>query len=84
MQYSLVILITTVANILTIMIIAEALLSWFLPPDHPIRAALGQILNPIYAPIRRIIPAMGAMDITPIVVLLLVQVIEQVVLSFLR
>ncbi len=84
MSNALLILITTLANILTILIIVDTLLSWVLPPFHPIREALGRVLQPMYAPIRRVIPPLGAMDITPLVLLLLVQVIAQIAGTILR
>ncbi len=84
MSSALLILITTLANIFTLLIIVDTLLSWVLPPFHPIREALGKVLQPLYAPIRRVIPPMGTMDISPLVLLLLVQVIAQIAGSILR
>lgn len=77
-------IIITIANFLSILIVADAILSWILPPFNPIRAALGRILQPLYAPIRRVVPSLGGMDFTPIVALLLIQVIEQVLTIALR
>lgn len=66
-------------------IIARALLSWF-PirpgnPFYPLAVILHQITEPILAPIRRVIPMIGMFDITPIVALVLIQVISQVLRS---
>jgi YggT family protein len=52
-------IITTIANILSLVIIVNAILSWFLPPLHPIRETLDRILQPIYTPIRKVIPHWG-------------------------
>jgi YggT family protein len=62
-------------------IIARALLSWF-PirpgnPFYPLAAILHQITEPILAPLRRVIPMIGMIDITPIVALVLLQVLSQ-------
>ena len=76
--------IITLANFLSIVIVADALLSWILPPFNPIRAALGRVLQPLYDPIRRVLPSMGGFDFTPIVALLVIQVIEQVLFLVLR
>ncbi len=76
--------ITYLANILTILIIADTLLSWVLSPFHPLRQALGRILQPLYAPIRRVIPPMGMMDFTPLITLILIQVLAQIAASILR
>lgn len=75
--------IITLLNFLTLLIIADALLSFILPPYHPVREALGRILQPLYAPIRKILPTMGMMDFSPIVLILLIQVVERIIISVL-
>ncbi len=84
MRSTLLIIITTLANILTILIIVDSLLSWVLSPYHPIREALGRVLQPMYAPIRRVIPPLGGLDLTPLVLLVVVQVVAQIAATFLR
>jgi YggT family protein len=41
---------------------------------------LTEILNPLLAPIRRILPSMGPLDLSPLVLLVAIQ-IAQIVLS---
>ncbi|HYU18367.1 MAG TPA: YggT family protein [Chloroflexota bacterium] len=66
-------------NILQFAIIIRALLSWFNPrPDNPLVILLNDITEPILAPLRRIVPRLGMIDITPIVAILLLQVIQRV------
>lgn len=84
MGYALTIIIQTIGQVLTVAIIADALLSFFLSPYHPIREALGRILQPMYAPIRRIIPSAGGLDFSPIVLILLIQVIESLLVALVR
>ena len=38
--------------------------------------ALERMTDPIYRPIRRVLPAMGGLDLSPAVVLILLQIIE--------
>lgn len=71
-------IISTLAQFLSLLIVADALLSFILAPNHPVREAIGKILQPIYAPIRRFIPPMGMFDFTPIVVLILIQVLVMI------
>ncbi len=73
----------TLLNFLSILIIANALLSFVLPPYHPVRETLERILRPLYAPIRKVLPPMGMFDFTPIVLLLLIQVLERIIISVL-
>ena len=63
-------------------IIARALLSWFnLGPSHPLVRILYDLTEPILAPLRRFIPTIGMIDITPIVAILLLQLIQSVLLG---
>ena len=51
---------------LSFMIIANALLSWFLDPTHPIRDLLAKLVNPVLRPIRRITDRLAATSSLPI------------------
>lgn len=84
MNNAFVILISTIAQVLSLLIIADSLLSFVLAPYHPVREALGRVLQPIYAPIRKVLPSTGMIDFTPLVVLILIQVIEQILISIIR
>ena len=68
-------------TLLSFAIIARALVSW-LPIDryHPAIQFLDWITEPILAPLRRYIPPVGGMmDITPIVALIILQVLKAIV-----
>lgn len=63
-------------------ILARVFLSWMnISPYHPVVRALDRVTEPILAPLRRVVPPIGMVDITPIVALLLVQLLERVVTS---
>lgn len=66
------------AQVLSLLIFLRAILSWF-PVDRgsPLVAALDQVTEPILEPLRRIIPRIGMIDITPLVAILLLQLIAQ-------
>ena len=67
-------------EVLTIAIFARAIISWFpVNPGNRLVALLYQITEPILNPLRRIIPRMGMMDITPIIAIILLQVIARLV-----
>lgn len=56
-----------------IAIIATVILSWVAPMSHnPAVGLLHQLTEPVMAPFRRLIPPMGGLDLSPIVVLLLI------------
>lgn len=73
-------------TILGFAIIARALLSWIqIDPYNPIIQVLFQITEPILAPLRRFIPPIGGMmDITPIVALIILQILQAIVDSAFR
>ncbi len=67
-----------VLSLLILMIFVQVVLSWLLAFNiinmkNPIVAqiyyGIEKILGPLYAPIRKVIPAMGGLDLTPIVLL---------------
>jgi YggT family protein len=69
-------------QVLTMAIFARVLLSWFpMRDDHPIKILLMEITDPILKPLRRIVPSLGMLDITPIVAMFLLQILQSVILS---
>lgn len=74
--------ILTVAQVLTIAIVIRAILSWFPAMSHnALTAFLFQITEPILAPLRRIIPRPGMIDLSPLAAIIILQVISQIVVS---
>ncbi len=52
-------------------VIVRVVLSWIMQdPRHPFFVLVAQITEPLMAPVRRIMPPMGGLDLSPIVVLL--------------
>jgi YggT family protein len=66
------------AQILSLLIIISAVLSFFMSPFHPIRLMIDRIVNPMLAPIRRVVPAIGAIDFSPLILLILIQVVSSI------
>ena len=76
-------IICLVANLMVIAIIARALLSWFnMDPRSPLIQALNQITEPVLEPIRRIMPRLGMIDLSPLVAILLLQFISNGLQNF--
>jgi|YNPNPStandDraft_1061719.scaffolds.fasta_scaffold24002_5 YggT family protein len=72
-------------NLLSLAILARVILSWFnVNPFHPVVSFLDAITEPILGPLRRVIPPIGMIDITPIVALVLLQVVETILLSLVQ
>jgi len=63
-------------EVLTIAIILRAILSWFSPrPTNRLAIILYRVTEPMLAPLRRIIPRAGMVDFTPLVAIILLQLI---------
>jgi len=70
-------------QVLVIVIIADAILSYFVDAYHPIRKFTGSIVNPMLDPIRRIVPNVGMFDFSPLILLIIVQVLGGLVVNLL-
>jgi YggT family protein len=64
-------------NIYFFALLATIILSWVAPgSSHPAIYLLHQITEPIMAPVRQILPPMGGLDFSPIVVFILINVVQ--------
>ena len=79
-------------NILWWIIIVQAVMSWLLMFNvinthnefvRQLWLVLERITEPLYRPIRRIMPDFGGIDLTPIVVLILIAILQRAVLPYL-
>lgn len=73
-------------SVLTWLIIIQVILSWLLAfnvlntSSAGVRAfalALDRITAPLYRPVRRILPDFGGIDFSPLVILILIQVLQK-------
>ncbi len=69
-------------QILTWSIIARALMSW-LPIDQgsPLVQMLFRVTEPIIDPIRRVMPSTGMLDLSPMIAIIVLIVMEQMIHS---
>lgn len=75
----------TLLTVLWIAIFARAIVSWFpISQDGPIVRALDAITEPVLEPLRRVVPRVGLFDITPMVAILLIIVIQGLLSSSVR
>jgi YggT family protein len=76
-------LIDLLARGILVLIFANVLISYFLDPYHPLRRNLSRFVEPLLAPIRRILPPVGMFDFSPFVLIILVQVAGQILIRLL-
>ncbi len=79
----LVLFINALSQLLFWLVLIDVLLSYFMDPYHPVRRALDSVVEPMLAPIRRILPPLGGLDFSPLVLLVLIQVLARIIISLL-
>lgn len=72
-----------VTRIIVLLLFVHVVLTYFMSPFHPIRHWIDRIIEPMLTPIRRIIPTIGMIDFSPLVFILLVQLLNLVIKSIL-
>lgn len=66
-----------VVNIYFFALLAMIILSWIAPASrHPALLLLFQLTEPVMAPFRRMLPNMGGLDFSPILVFILINIIQ--------
>ena len=70
--------VSLIISLLTALLIIQAVLSW-IQPSSPVQYILHQLTDPMLQPIRRALPLVGGIDLSPLVALLLLQVLSMVI-----
>jgi YggT family protein len=85
---SLIQIILLILNVIWFIVIAHVIMSWLInfnvlnrhqPLVWQIWSGLERLLEPIYAPIRRILPNMGGLDLSPLILLIALYAIEIII-----
>lgn len=75
-------LIVILARVLNVAILIRVFLSWVpINPRSRFAQFIYEMTEPIMGPIRRLIPSIGGLDLSPIIALLLISVAERVLLT---
>jgi YggT family protein len=86
-------IVSLLLTLFTYVIIIQAILSWLLAFNvislmndfvRSIWNGLKVVTEPIYRPIRRILPDFGALDLSPLVVLLILYILNGIVMPTIR
>jgi YggT family protein len=64
-----------------LVILLKVILSYFMDPYHPFRQSVDRLIDPLLKPIRQIIPTAGRFDFSPIILIILVEIIAMVIKS---
>ena len=67
-----------ITTLLVLLILTHVVISYFMSPYQPFRMWVDRLVEPMLRPIRRVIPLIGMFDISPIILLLLIQFIGSI------
>ncbi len=79
-----------IIDIVWFFVIAQVIMSWLIQFDvlnvrqplvYQIWSMLNRILEPLYAPIRKVIPPMGGIEITPLVLLVTLFIAQRLLIN---
>jgi len=76
--------VNAIITVLTYGVIIYTLLRFFMDPYHPSINALGQVIEPMLAPIRKHVPHMGGFDFSPLIFIIVLQVLGSILTAMLR
>ncbi len=81
---SLISIVNTIFTVYVYLVLARVLISW-VPhnPSQPIFKFIYEVTEPVMAPFSRLIPNIGGIDFSPIVVILAIEVLQKIVISIL-
>jgi len=70
-------LVHLVIRVLILVIVVQALLSWVMDLDHPVRQFVDRLVNPFLEPIRRLMPPTSrGVDFSPLVLILILYLLD--------
>lgn len=71
-------LLARLLDLYSIVVLVAVVTSWIrLPPEHPVVRVTSALTEPLLGPIRRVLPAMGGLDFSPMVLLLGIQLLRR-------
>ena len=81
MQYALITGINWITNLLVFLILVYVILSFFMDPFHPIRRTLDRIVEPMLSPIRQVVPPMGGLDFSPLILWIVIRLVSSLLIN---
>jgi YggT family protein len=69
-------------NIYSLVILARVLMSWLnVNPYSPVAQVIFNLTEPVLAPVRNLLPPAGGLDFSPIIVLVVLQILGQILVN---
>jgi YggT family protein len=78
MKEMLLFLVARLLDLYAIVVLVAVVTSWLrLSPDHPVVRITSALTEPVLEPIRRVLPSFGGLDLSPMVLLIGVQLVRR-------
>jgi len=77
-------LIYFISEALIILIIISVILSYVMDPYHTVRRWVDSLVQPLLMPIRRVVPPVAGLDFSPLVLIILIQLLANLLVRLLR
>ena len=75
-------LLAQIVDIYTYVVLAAVLISWIqLPPSNPVVMLLRAMTEPLLRPIRNLLPDMGGLDFSPLVLIFGLRILRSMLIS---
>jgi YggT family protein len=76
-------LVNIVVQLITLLVIIKVFLSYFMSPYHPVRLNIDRVVEPLLRPIRKVIPPLGMLDLSPLVLIIIIEILGRIIISIL-
>ena len=70
-------------QLITLLVVVQVILTYVMDPYAPVRRFVDRIVEPLLAPIRRIVPPLGMADFSPLILIIILQILDMLVSSIL-
>lgn len=72
-----------IIQVISFVVFVDVILSYFMSPYQPIRRTLDRIVDPLLAPIRKIVPPVMNFDLSPVILIVLLEILQTVLVRIL-
>ena len=77
-------IIAVLRDALVLLVIVSVILSYVMDRYHPVRRWVDSIVDPLLIPIRRVVPMVGMLDFSPVVLIILIQIVAGILIQLVR
>jgi len=78
-----IIIVDVIRQAIYLLVLLKVILSYFMDPYHPFRQSIDKLIDPLLKPIRQVIPTVGRFDFSPILLIIIVEVLAAIIKSLL-